>query len=117
MSRPADNAAPEPDSPSTLSTVTILPGMPAMTMLLTRFHRPFLFFAALASLFFLSFGGWSAAVFNGNALSAFDRELAEWCNAHAPAYADLRMLMFVATHCGGVPANFVIALGGAFWMW
>ena len=88
-----------------------------MTNAPTRFRRPFLFFAGLSLFFFLAFAGWSVAVFQGTALSALDLEAAEACAAHAPNNAALRMLMFVATSCGGVRANFMFALGGASWMW
>jgi undecaprenyl-diphosphatase len=82
-----------------------------------RMHRPFLFFVALAVLFLAAFGGWSFAVFTGDAIVQFDQKMAEACAERSPDQPALRMLMFVATSSGGVRANLIIALGGAFWMW
>ena len=80
-----------------------------MTHAPPRFRRPFLFFAGLSCFLFLAFAGWSVAVFQGTAIPAFDMEMAEACADHAPNNAGLRMLMFIATSCGGVRANFLIA--------
>jgi membrane-associated phospholipid phosphatase len=91
--------------------------MSAMTLFRDPLLRPFLFFAALALLLLVAFAGWSAAIFMGPAVPAFDREVAEAFAAQAPARLGLNGLMALITKCGGVTANFLIALGGALWMW
>src|SRR5262245_11541825 len=82
-----------------------------------RLHRPFLFFATLAALFLTAFGAWSFAIFTCDVIAKFDWKRAQACATRAPDEPALRMFMVVATSCGGVRANFLIALGGAFWMW
>ena len=88
-----------------------------MTTLSHHSRRPFRVFAAVSLLFFLAFSGWTAAVLNVPAISAYDRDLADACAAHASEHPALRLLMVVATHSGGRNASALIALGGALWMW
>lgn len=88
-----------------------------MTAAPTHLHRPFLAFAALSLVFLAIFAAWSYAVFTQPSIAAFDMHLAETFSRRSVDSPLVRPIMVVATYSGGVRANMVLALGGAFWMW
>jgi len=80
-------------------------------------RRPFYAFLGFTLLFALSFAGWSFIVLTGTTVADFDLRLAEDFARRASDAPLTRWAMVVATSCGGIRANVVLALGGAFVMW
>jgi membrane-associated phospholipid phosphatase len=79
-------------------------------------RRPFVVYLFLALLFLGLFAVWTSLVI-GDVFDAWDLHLATACQAHGDEHPHCRDVMVVITELGGVRANFVVAVGGAIWMW
>lgn len=79
--------------------------------------KPHVVLALMALVFLTLFLGWSAAVFTILRIAEFDLEVARRFALRATDSYWTRGLMVFATICGGIRANVVLALLGAFWMW
>lgn len=78
-------------------------------------RRPAHRFFALGAAFLIVFALWTVWVMTGGS-DASDRSAAQWAVGHSDAHPGLRRFLTVATHCGGVRANFAIAVCGAGWL-
>jgi undecaprenyl-diphosphatase len=82
----------------------------------TTLHRPFRLLLAAGLGFLTAFVAWTAFVLSGRT-EAFDQSITEWFRDNAAMEGPVRLLMIIATECGGIRGNAVIAVLGAWWMW